>query len=120
MHSPVGFGDPMGQIDGKRCDRALDPVQSAHQPYAALVQRPQVEVAVAHLWVLAAYQLERVLPSRRVAVWRVIDRAGETAGGLQPPEDIHASVASRHPDVPTDGKDHLAPGAGQFVGDLHT
>jgi hypothetical protein len=84
------------------------------------VQRPQVEVAVAHLWVLAAYPLERVLPSRRVAVWRVIDRAGETAGGLQPPEDIPASVASRHPDVPTDGKDHLAPGAGQFVGDLHT
>jgi len=64
--------------------------------------------------------LERVLPSGRVAVWRVIDRTGETTGGLEPPEDIPASVASRHPGVPTDGKDHLAPCADEFVGDLHT
>ena len=55
MHSPVGFGDPIGQVDGKRCERALDRVEPAQQSYAALVQRPQVEVAVEHLWVLVAY-----------------------------------------------------------------
>jgi len=52
VHSPVGFGDLIGQVDGERCDRALDPVEAAQQSYATLVQRPQVEVAVAHVWVL--------------------------------------------------------------------
>ena len=37
----------------------------------------------------------------------------------QPPEDVHAPVATWHPGVPSDGEDDVASGPAELVGDLH-
>ena len=119
VHSQIGFGDPARQIGGKRCGRARDTFEPAQQPYAARVQRPKIEVAITQFRVPTTDQLERGLPSRRIAIWRAVDRLCEATGGLQPPEDVHAPVAAGHSGVPTDREGHRAPSAEEFVGDLY-
>ena len=57
--------------------------------------------------------------SRRAPrVAHLVDRARRAAGALEPPVDVHAAVAARHPVVPADGQDDLATRGGELVGDL--
>ena len=120
VHSPVGFGDLFGQVDCERCDCAARPCRGG----PAAVRRAR-----------AAYRRSRsrsrTCGSWRPTSWREFSRRAASRSGTssivrarRPVASSHqktvpASVASRHPGVPTDGKDHLAPCADEFVGDLY-
>ena len=49
----------------------------------------------------------------------LVDGAVERADPVEPPEDVHASIAAWHAGVAADGEVHLASGAAQLVGELH-
>ena len=64
-------------------------------------------------------ELEGGLAAGCVRVGHLVDRACEPAGGLEPPEDVHAAVAAGHPGVPADREDDVPARPGELVGDLH-
>ena len=92
----------------------VDPDQPAREPHAGGLQRDQVEVAA----VGPADQLQGRLPPGLLGVGHLVDRLGEGAHLVEPPEDVEAAVAARDPRVVAGREGDVASGAGELVGQL--
>src|SRR4029077_1104319 len=85
-------------------DAADDLAEPAGQPDPASLQRGQVDLGGRPAAVMASDQLQRRLAQRGLPIARVLERALEPAGRLEPPVDVEAAVAAGHPGVATDGE----------------
>ncbi len=118
VHLFVGGGCLVGEIGPEPCSGSFHPVEAADQPDSVALQSHQVEIPRVTLRSVAD-QLHRRLAAGSRRVGDLVDGAGEPAGDVQPPEDVHASIPAWHPGVSTDRENHLAPRAIDLVGDLH-
>ena len=98
---------------------ALQALQPAGQADAPTLQRGQVDVALDRVRTGASDELQGGFAAGRVGIGHLVDGAREPAGGLEPPEDVHAAVAAGHPGVPADREDDVPARPGELVGDLH-
>ena len=112
----VGLGDGGVEVVGEAGARPIDGREPAGEGDAVGgEERRQVDVAAAG----PADELQRWLASGVSSGAHLVDGAVECADLVEPPEDVHASVAARHPRVAANGEVHVASGASQLVGELH-
>jgi hypothetical protein len=119
VHRRVRRGDVGGQVVPEPRSVTGDRLEPSDEPDTTGVEHAEVEVPRGARGVVAADELQRGLPAGGRGVGDVVDGPGQAPGHLEPPEDVHAAVAPRHPGVPADGEGDVPPGAVELVGDLH-
>ena len=119
VHAPVGVRGEGCELVAEPCGVALQALETAGESDPTTLEGGQVDAALVGVRVGASGQLKGWFAAGGCGVGHLVDGAGEPAGGLQPPEDVHPAVAAGHPGVPPGGQDDVAARSCELVGDLH-